>query len=106
MANDPAILRVEVIFAWPDAVWRRIVDLPHGATLAHALDASGLFEQFPQLADPPAPAGVFGRVCPRDHVLRDGDRVEVYRPLVFDPMESRRRRALHRQRTAGATRRG
>src|SRR3546814_10501406 len=41
--------------------------------------------------------GVYGQECTLDRVLTDGDRVEIYRPLVFDPMESRRRRALHRK---------
>jgi len=96
-------LRVEVIHARPDGVWRRCVDLPAGATVAQALDASGLLRQFPELDDARPATGVFGRICPPDHPLHDGDRVEVYRPLVYDPMESRRRRALHRRRRAEGT---
>ena len=91
-------MQVEVIHARPTDVWRQKLELPAGATLGDALDASGLLRQFPELIE--APCGVFGRVCTREHVLAHGDRVEVYRPLVFDPMESRRRRARHRARTA------
>jgi putative ubiquitin-RnfH superfamily antitoxin RatB of RatAB toxin-antitoxin module len=40
---------------------------------------------------------VYGRACAPDHVLQDGDRLEIYRPLDFDPQESRRRRAAHRR---------
>ena len=91
-------MRIEVLYALPDAIWRRSVDLPCGATLQQALEASGLLRSFPEFGGGPPAAGVFGRRCSPQHVLEPGDRVEVYRPLAFDPMVSRRRRALHRER--------
>lgn len=102
MGNERrGVMTVEVLYARPGAIWRRSVELPSGATVAQALDASGLLLSFPEFGAHPPPAGVFGRICATEQTLAPGDRVEVYRPLVFDPMESRRRRARHRGRQAG-----
>lgn len=92
-------MQIEVIHAHAAGIWRCTVDLPEGATLTQALDASGFRQAFPELP-PDVPAGVYGRLAPPQCILQPGDRVEVYRPLIFDPMESRRRRVQHRQRKA------
>lgn len=96
-----AAMQVEVMYARPESIWRRSVSVPERATLREALDASGFFRDFPEFIDDAALAvGVFGRLCGMQQTLHAGDRVEVYRPLAYDPMESRRRRARHRQRKA------
>lgn len=64
-----------------------MLDLPEGATLQEALTQSG----WDITAD--TAVGVWGKVLPRERTLRDGDRVEIYRPLVADPMTARRKRA-------------
>ena len=74
--------------------------LEPGATVADALRASGLQSRYPDAALDALPVGVWGAFCRRDDVLRDRDRVELYRPLRVDPMEARRRR----QRDQAATR--
>ena len=71
-----------------------------GATVADALRASGLQARYPHAALDALPVGVWGAFCRRDDLLRDRDRVELYRPLRVDPMEARRRR----QRAQAATR--
>lgn len=102
MGNERrGVMTVEVLYARPGALWRRSIELPSGATVEQALDASGLLRSFPEFGAHPPPVGVFGRICAPQQTLMPGDRVEVYRPLVFDPMESRRRRARHRGRVAG-----
>lgn len=58
-----------------------------------AVRASGLLEEFPELAGQALALGVFGRTVDGRHVLRAGDRVEIYRPLKIDPREARRRAA-------------
>jgi putative ubiquitin-RnfH superfamily antitoxin RatB of RatAB toxin-antitoxin module len=73
--------------------------LARGATLADALAASGLLERHPTLEAGPKSLGIWGRLSAPDAVLREGDRVEVYRPLQVDPMEARRLRQ-RRQRAA------
>lgn len=88
-----ATIRVEVICAGPERVLRRRIDLAQGATVAQAIAASGMAEALPGGTISSERLGLFSRKVAPDHVLRDGDRVEIYRPLLLDPMEARRRRA-------------
>jgi putative ubiquitin-RnfH superfamily antitoxin RatB of RatAB toxin-antitoxin module len=101
MGNE-GIVRVRLVYARPGLVWRRKLRLPAGATVGDALEAGGFTEQVPG-REGSVSYGIFGQACRADHVLADGDRVEIYRPLVFDPMESRRRRAAHRAAIGRAT---
>ncbi len=84
---------IEVAFGRPDSQSLVALSLEKGATVAVAIDRSGLAEDYPdeQLAD--LSTGIWGRIVDRDCILKDGDRVEVYRPLLLDPRESRRRLA-------------
>ena len=66
--------------------------LEPGATVADALRASGLQARYPDVALDALPVGIWGSFCERSDALRDHDRVEVYRPLLVDPKEARRRR--------------
>ncbi|MDP9043619.1 MAG: RnfH family protein [Pseudomonadota bacterium] len=63
-----------------------------GSTVTDALRGSGLAARHPGLAIDDLPVGIWGNFCARGDLLRDGDRVELYRPLRVDPKESRRRR--------------
>ena len=93
MANED--IGVSVCHALPDQVWTRVLRLPAGATAAEAIAASGFAADFPATTL----AGRRGRVraVRPDTALNDGDRLEIYRGLTFDPKESRRRRAEHRR---------
>jgi len=75
----------------------RELTLPAGATVADALAASGYAQAFPGQDPLAGGVGIFGRLASPQDALADGDRVEIYRGLVFDPKESRRRRAEHRR---------
>lgn len=66
--------------------------LAEGCTALQALQASGLLERHPEIDLAVLRVGVWGRLCPTDERLREGDRVEVYRPLTVDPKEARRLR--------------
>lgn len=77
-------MRVEVIRAWPRRHESQWLDLPGRSTVADALAAVGLAG---------APAAVFGERATAERVLEDGDRLEILRPLLADPKDSRRRRA-------------
>ncbi|MBB4129492.1 MULTISPECIES: RnfH family protein [unclassified Xanthomonas] len=81
-------MRVEVVLAWPDRYSSVSLDLADGTTVAEAIAASGL-----ALEQPPVAQAVHGLIARPDQVLRDGDRVELLRPLLLDPKEARRRRA-------------
>lgn len=66
--------------------------LPEGATVGEAIGASGLGSRQPQIDIERLPVGVWGARCERSRLLREHDRVEVYRPLTVDPKEARRLR--------------
>ncbi len=98
MADDALkLLRIEVAFGWPDHQLLKSVTLPAGATVREAVDASGILpeirERDPAYVVEEARIGVFGRKARFEDPLRDGDRVELYRPLLVDPKEARRARA-------------
>lgn len=88
------MITIEIVFAAKNTFWQQTLTLPAGATVQEALEQSRLFHDHPEAQH--LAVGIFGERCHQDTRLQAGDRIEVYRPLVFDPMESRRRRAAHR----------
>ena len=88
-----ARIRVQVVYALPRRCWLREVELPVEASVREAIVASGLEREVEGLQVDAARVGIFGRAAALDARLRDGDRVEVYRPLQCDPKDVRRRRA-------------
>jgi putative ubiquitin-RnfH superfamily antitoxin RatB of RatAB toxin-antitoxin module len=100
-AEAHATGKVEVVYALPGR--QRVIELPllpDGLTARDAVERSGLLAEFPELATQPLVLGVYGAVCDGERRLRDGDRVEIYRPLRQDP------RTLRRERAASAPRKG
>lgn len=93
---------VEVAYALPDR--QRVVRVPlrEGMTALEAVRAAALEREFPELGAAAPVLGIYGRRVGHGQLLRDGDRVEIYRPLKFDPREARRRTA----RATAAPRRG
>jgi hypothetical protein len=85
-------IEVTVVFALPDGTTDIALRLPAGATLADALERSGLAIRHPNLDLSRAAVGIFGKRSDRATALADGDRVEVYRPLIVDPKKARRTR--------------
>ena len=88
MANK---LIVEVVYATKEQQYLVGLEVDAGTTALAAVQLSGLYTQFPHTQD--YPMGIFGKAVPADTVLEDHDRVELYRPLLIDPKENRRRRA-------------
>jgi putative ubiquitin-RnfH superfamily antitoxin RatB of RatAB toxin-antitoxin module len=86
-----AEITVEVVLALPERILLRQVVLSEGATVAQAVAAAQL--DVDQVLVDPQRLGIFGRRVTPGQPLQDGDRVEIYRPLVLDPKEARRRRA-------------
>ncbi len=99
-----ATVTVQVCHALPAAAYLETLTLPAGSTIADALAASGLGKHLEAQNLPTdlsqAKVGIFGKLKTPDAVLRDGDRIELYRPLLADPKDSRRRRAKHKQQAA------
>ena len=75
------------------------LEVPEGTTLAGAITRSGLAEKFEGFQLDLSKVGIFGKKTSPEQVLRDGDRVEIYRPLIADPKEVRRQRALKQSKT-------
>ena len=100
-ADDVAMLSVTVASSPAEGLADECrIELPAGATLIDALRVSGVLERHPHIDLARQAVGVWGRVCPLDAPLKEGDRVEIYRPLQVDPKEARRRRQRLQQ---GAT---
>lgn len=87
-------MKIEITYALPDRQELVAVDLPDGATVMQAIEASGLLKKYPEI-DPGGvnKLGIFAKLAKADAVLRDRDRVEIYRPLIADPKEVRRQKA-------------
>ena len=105
MASNEA-LQVQVVYALPDRQASVSIQLMPGATVTDAVTRSGLLKKFPDAATRPLACAIFGRAVPLDHQLRDGDRVEILRPLLVDPKQSRRAAAERSRIEAARSRRG
>lgn len=86
-------IRVEVVFADRDSLVRRRLQVSSGCTVAQAIAASGIGSALPGGVVELARVGIFGHRVAAEQVVRDGDRIEICRPLSLDPMEARRRRS-------------
>jgi hypothetical protein len=86
-------VRVEVAFARVDEQSILQVEGGEGLTARSAIERSGILQRFPEIDLKVNKIGVFGKVAELDRILDPGDRVEIYRPLVADPKEARRKRA-------------
>ena len=98
---DPAF---EVIVAWavPQQALLRPVHVAPGTTIEQAILASGVLQDVPEIDLAACPVGIYGKKKPLDTLVRPLDRIEIYRPLVADPKESRRRRAAHKSGAAAS----
>lgn len=86
------LIDVEVAYATPRDQVIVSLQVPDGTTAAGAIERSGIRIRFPEIEAEP-PVGIFSRRVALDQPLRAGDRVEIYRPLIADPKEVRRRKA-------------
>ena len=102
--EKPESLRVRVVYALPDQQVSVELEVPPGTTAADAVTRSKLLEKFPEAAARPLACAVFGRAVPVTYELREGDRVEILRPLLIDPKQSRRE-AAERSRAAARSKR-
>ncbi|MFC5427803.1 RnfH family protein [Paraburkholderia denitrificans] len=94
-------IAVDVCYALPDAQTLIAVELPPGATVQQAIDASGIAARHPEIDLATLKVGIHGKLKPLDATLADHDRVEIYRPLIVDPKAARQRR-VDKTRKAGS----
>jgi len=86
-------LNVEIVYALPEKQTLLSFQVEEGTTLDQGIELSGIQAHYPDLDLATMKVGLFGKLTPRTHVLREKDRIELYRPLLADPKEVRKRRA-------------
>lgn len=96
MADD-AFLQVQLCYAAPGLQIQQDLQVAPGSTIQQAILDSGLLREQPAIDLSVCKVGIFGKVKTLETVLRERDRIEIYRPLIADPKQSRRRRAAHRE---------
>jgi len=89
-------MRVEVVYALPGRAWSIVLELPSGAIASEAIARSGFAMQIPDFDAAILSYAIFGKAITATTVLRDGDRLELLRPLIADPKQARRLRAKQR----------
>lgn len=87
------LMDVEVAYALPDKQTLLRLKVPQGTTAQQAVERSRLLERYPDLDLAGSKLGIFAKVVPPERELREGDRVEIYRPLIADPKAVRQKRA-------------
>ncbi|KGD76396.1 RnfH family protein [Pantoea vagans] len=86
-------ISVEVVYALPEKQYQLYVKVEQGSTVEEAILKSGLLELRREIDLATNKVGVYSRPVKLDDVLQEGDRIEIYRPLIADPKELRRQRA-------------
>lgn len=86
-------MRVEVAYALPERQELIALEVAEGISIAEAIALSGIVDLFPEIDLAHNKVGIFGHLAKLETVLRDGDRVEIYRPLIADPKLARKQRA-------------
>jgi len=86
-------INIEVVYALPGEQTLLRQPVASGTTVAEAIQVSGILQKYPEIDLKVNKLGIFGKLTKADAVLRDKDRIEIYRPLIADPKEVRRKRA-------------
>lgn len=86
-------INIEVVYALPHEQTLLKQAVPEGITVVEAVRLSGILDKYPEIDLATGKLGIFGKLTKADTVLRDKDRIEIYRPLIADPKEVRRKRA-------------
>lgn len=103
MAEEAAgMLEVVVCYATARQEFLKTMQVVEGTTIGQAIEVSGVLLAFPEINLVTQPVGIFAKKKTLETVLRHRDRIEIYRPLVADPKDSRRKRAARKD--AGAAR--
>lgn len=92
MASEGKI-RVEVAYGRIEEQLILELEAEPGITVREAVERSGILQRFPEIDLSRNKLGIFGKAAKPDAVLNAGDRVEIYRPLIADPKEQRKKRA-------------
>lgn len=91
--NPLKFIHVEVVYARPDEQVLLALEVEHGATVEQVIERSGITDRFPEVGRTPPRVGIFGRRTTLEAEVREGDRIEIYRPLIANPKEQRQTKA-------------
>ncbi len=86
-------IHIELVYALPHEQTLLKLDVPVGTTITEGVKLSGILNKHPEIDLEKSKFGIFGKLSKADAVLRERDRIEIYRPLIADPKEVRRKRA-------------
>lgn len=87
------LIPAQVVYAKPEEQWLHDLQVPADATVEEVIRQSGVLQHFPEIDLSKNKVGVFGKLTTLKATLNPGDRVEIYRPLIADPKEARKKRA-------------
>jgi hypothetical protein len=91
------MINVSVVLAWPDKEVSVVMILKENSTVGLAINIAKEDPVFLDVDFEDYAVGIYGELCGLEHVLSDGDRIELYRPIKEDPKEQRRKRALEQE---------
>jgi putative ubiquitin-RnfH superfamily antitoxin RatB of RatAB toxin-antitoxin module len=92
------MINVEVAYALPDEQTLLKIQVDENTTVEEAIQTSGILNKYPEIDLKKNKVGIFGKATRLQQVLREKDRVEIYRPLIADPKEVRKKRAAQGKR--------
>ena len=92
--NGNKLMLIELIYALPDEQEILTIEVSNDCDIQNAIIQSNILELYPEIDLKVNRVGVFSKVSKLTDTLRDGDRIEIYRPLIIDPKEARKARAL------------
>jgi putative ubiquitin-RnfH superfamily antitoxin RatB of RatAB toxin-antitoxin module len=101
MADVDSELHVQVCYATPEHQVLKDLSVPVGTSVHRAILQSGMLQSTPEIDLSVLRVGIYGKLKNLDTLLNDGDRVEIYRPLIADPKDSRRKRAEKKDKKIG-----
>jgi len=87
------MINIEVVFALPTTATSLSIEVPEGTTAEQGVIQSGIIEKCPEIDPTALTLGVWNRTVKDNYELKEGDRIEIYRPLIADPKDARRKRA-------------
>ncbi|MDH5433716.1 MAG: RnfH family protein [Gammaproteobacteria bacterium] len=90
-------INIEIIYPLPDEQKLLTLAVKSGSTIEQAIHESGILELYPEIDLNENKVGIFSKASPLETELREGDRIEIYRPLIADPKEVRRQKALKKK---------
>lgn len=86
-------INIEIVYGLAHEQTLLRQEVPAGTSVADAIRASGILDKYPEISLTGNKLGIFGKLTKADTVLREKDRIEIYRPLIADPKEVRKKRA-------------